>query len=421
MTLGRLATSALRRFAASQSGSVAVTFALSVVPLLLASGMAIDYVRFATARTDLQSALDAGALAAAAAADLSNSERIVAANTTFATNLTTGTIKEADVARSFTVSNGKVVASASFDLPTSLMQLAGIADMAVSVATEVSIPGKQKAEIALVLDYSNSMTEVLGGQVKYVAMKNAAKKLVSDLAAANPKNIKVGLVPFSHQVWVTLPKQDVLNQTGTGTWTGCTQDRKYPYNLTDDAPTSDPASKWGQPNSTLHASWGCGAYVPNNLVVRPLTDDFTVVNAKLDAMKPYAWTHIALGAEFGFRLLSPNEPFGQAASYADTTTKKFMVLLTDGEQTEPAFGPGTVRSVTQGEKNLTAICTNAKAKGITIITIAYNIDDTATVNRLRDCTSDPNKDFFDIGTDNQVAGAFEEIKKQITARVRIGK
>ena len=97
-----------------------------------------------------------------------------------------------------------------------------------------------------------------------------------------------------------------------------------------------------------------------------------------------------------------------------------MVLLTDGEQTEPGFGSST-RSVAAAEKNLEAICTNAKAQGITIMTIAYNIDDSATVDRLRNCTSDPAKNFFNIDSGNNVASAFEEIKKQITAQVRIGK
>ena len=75
----------------------------------------------------------------------------------------------------------------------------------------------------------------------------------------------------------------------------------------------------------------------------------------------------------------------------------------------------------EGESNLSAICTNAKARGTTIITIAYNIDDSDTVDRLRNCTTDPASSFFDIGTDNNVASAFDAIKKQITAQVRIGK
>lgn len=413
--------SLFRRFRHNQRGDTAILFALSVVPVLIATGAAVDYMRYSAAESQLQAALDSGALAAAAASQLNTQQRIDAAESTFTRNLQGSVLADATVSHSFKVKNNAVEATASFEMPTSLMKLAGVNMMNVAASAEVTIPEKQQAEIALVLDYSGSMTEVLGGQVKYVAMKNAAKKLVNDLVTANPKNVKFGLVPFSHHVWVTLPKSAVLGQTGAGTWTGCTQDRPYPANLTDDAPNpADPKTKWGQPLAPVHLAQTCWAYVPNHLIVEPLTDDFAAITNQLDVMQPYSWTHIALGAEFGYHLLSPNAPFGQAAPYSDKHTKKFMVLLTDGEQTEPAFGPG-VRNVSQGEQNLSAICENAKDAGITVITIAYNIDDADTVKRLHDCTTDPDRDFFSIGTDNNVAAAFEEIKRQIASTVRIGK
>jgi Flp pilus assembly protein TadG len=413
-------TSVLRTFGSNQKGTTAITFALAVVPMLLCAGIAVDYMRYANARTELQAALDASALAVAAAANLSNPARIAAGEATFDDNIAAQNIDAATVNKSFKFNAGAVVASASYELPTALMQLAGFSKMNVDVATEISVPDKKKAEIALVLDYSGSMKESLAGEVKYVAMKNAARKLVTDLKAANPKNIKIGLVPFSHHVWLTLPKQHVLGQTGTGIWTGCTQDRKYPYNLKDDTPVAAAASKWGQAVAKVHAGSDCSAYVPKHLTVMPLTDDLAAVNSQLDAMKPYAWTHIALGAEFGFHLLSPNEPFSEGAPYGTKTTQKFMILLTDGMQTEPGFGSGS-RSVEQGEANLEAICSNAKAQGITIMTIAYDIDDNDTVKRLRDCTTDPDKHFFRIGNGNNIAGAFDEIKKEITAQVFISK
>jgi hypothetical protein len=65
-------------------------------------------------------------------------------------------------------------------------------------------------------------------------------------------------------------------------------------------------------------------------------------------------------------------------SYDDEETQKFMVVLTDGAQTEPAFGPGGARTVSQGESNLEAFCTNAKTARITMITIAYDLGDNAT-------------------------------------------
>ena len=56
-------------------------------------------------------------------------------------------------------------------------------------------------------------------------------------------------------------------------------------------------------------SSGCSGYVSNNLVMKPLTNDFAGLKSRLDMMTPYAWTHIALGVEFGFHMLSDNAPF----------------------------------------------------------------------------------------------------------------
>lgn len=411
----------LKNFGICQKGSIAVFYAISAIPVFVAAGSAIDYVRYFANATELQAALDSAALAAAATPEATETERLALAKATFARNLEGGDLSDSAITSSFDIENDTVVAAAQLDMATSLMQFAGIKAMKLSVGAEVAVPGNKKAEIALVLDYSGSMSETIAGGVKYVAMKNAAKDLISDLEAANPDKVKFALVPFSHHVYGTLPKSYILGATGSGNWTGCTQDRKYPYNLTDATPTSANASKWGQAQAPVHISSGCGGYVSNNLVMKPLTNDFAGLKSQLDIMTPYAWTHIALGVEFGFHMLSDNAPFSEGVSYDDDETEKFMVVLTDGYQTEPAFGPGGTRTVAQGEANLEALCTNAKAKGITMITIAYDLDDTATRNRLKNCATDPNTNFF-VATDTAaVASAFDNIKSIITAQVFVSK
>lgn len=408
-------------FGKNQKGTVAITFALSIVPMLLAAGAAVDYVRYANDTTKLQSALDSAALSAAITKGVSDAQRITTAKAVFAENAKSGELAIADIKSSFNVSGDKVIATADMEMPTSLMRLGGINSLLLSTSTEIEIPADKKAEIALVLDYSGSMNDMIAGGIKYIAMRNAAKKLISDLEAANPSKVKFALVPFSHHVYTTLPKAYVLGQTGTGTWTGCTQDRPYPANLTDATPTASNTTKWGQTQAAVHSSDGCSGYISHKLKTVPLTNDFTALKSQLDAMTPYAWTHIALGVEFGFHLLSDNAPFSEGVSYSDPETEKIMIVLTDGTQTEPAFGPGSVRNVTQGEKNLEQLCVNAKAKGITMMTIAYDLDDSTTRNRLRNCSTDPTKHFF-IATDTAaVASAFENIRNAITAQVFISK
>lgn len=419
-TLGAIAQK-VRSFRRSQEGATAVLFALSVVPVLIAAGMAVDYARYTAAETRLQAALDGAALAAATSTQ-TDANRIRIGTTSLQRNLGANGIDASKVDYGFTIANRKISGHASYALPSAFMQLAGISQMEIDLSSEVSLPETSKAEIALVLDYSGSMTEISGGQVKYIAMKNAAKKMITDLDKAAPGKIKVGLVPFSHHVWVTLPASYVLGKGMIGTWTGCTQDRPYPANLTDATP--DPMkdnTKWGQPIAKVHASDGCGAYVPNNLKVAPLTSNLTAIQSQLDVMKPYAWTHIALGAEFGYHLLSPNAPFSEGAAYTDKTTRKYMVLLTDGRQTEPAFGPGTTRTVTQGEYNLGQICKNAKASGITIITIAFDMQEVATKKMLSDCSTDSTKDFFVAEDSSDVAAAFADIQQAIAGKVFVSR
>ncbi len=410
----------ISRFWNSQRGDTAIMFAISAIPVMLAAGAAIDYASYSNAKTHLQAALDTAAIAGAAASGKSDSERASIAEAAFDANLADGPAAGYDIDSEFKVESGVFIANASVDVPTSIMKLAGIPEMNVSGGAEVGLAGNKKAEIALVLDYSGSMGEVSGSKVKYVAMRDAASKLVSDLTLASPGKVKFGLVPFSHHVYVTLPKAFVKGASGTGNWTGCTQDRKYPHNLSNATPTASDASKWNQPVAPEHASDGCGGYAPNKLIVKPLTSDDAAVKSQLAAMKPYAWTHIALGVEFGYHLLSDNLPFDQAAPKSDTETQKFMIVLTDGMQTEPAFGPGTTRNVAQGEKNLEKLCANAKADGIRIVTLAFDLNDSSTRARLKNCASDADS-FFVADDDTDLSAAFEDIKVAITSEIYLRK
>src|ERR687895_1520924 len=57
-----------QRLLADRRGVVAVVFALTLVPMLTAVGAAVDYSRATAVRADLQSAVDAAALAIGRAA-----------------------------------------------------------------------------------------------------------------------------------------------------------------------------------------------------------------------------------------------------------------------------------------------------------------------------------------------------------------
>src|SRR5213595_952240 len=55
----------LQSFGAAEHGNIAMTFALMIIPLMAGVGAAIDYSRANSAKSALQTALDAGLLAGA--------------------------------------------------------------------------------------------------------------------------------------------------------------------------------------------------------------------------------------------------------------------------------------------------------------------------------------------------------------------
>ncbi len=411
----------LKRYLKADTGTIAVTFALSLVPLLVAAGVGIDMARMTSVHTQMQIALDAGAMAGAAAKGKSNAARIKIAEDAFAANSDTSLLSTLSSTVSFKIEGGQVKGRVDASMPTTLLAAAGYTALDVGTSTEVTIPENKKAEIALVLDYSGSMGDVAGTEVKYVAMRNAANKLIDDLTKDNADKVKFALVPFSHQVYTSLPNAYVLGKPATGTWKGCTQDRQFPFNLTDATPTGSNDAKWGQPTAPDHAGFACTGYKDRHLDLKPLSNDFASIKGQLNVMTPYAYTHVALGVEFGYQVLSPNAPFSEGVSYADKGTNKYMVVLTDGEQTEPAFGPGGIRNVAQGDANLESLCANAKASGINIITIAYDLDDSAQRNRLKTCASNADENFYVASNAAEVAKAFDAITNAITATAFLSK
>lgn len=411
-----------KRFAAAEKGTAAVMFAIAVVPLLVAAGSAVDFARYYAAQTQMQAALDQAGLAAAVARDKTKTERQKIGTDAYNANMATGDVSQVSSKVKIDVKDTAVVAIAELTLPTSFMGIVGIDTMDMAAKSEVSIPENKNAEIAFVLDYSGSMGDVSGSEVKYLAMRKAATKLIDHMTKDNADKVKFALVPFSHNVYTSLPNAEVLGQPEIGTWTGCTQDRQYPYNLTDATPSYKiDNSKWGQANAPDHDDYACSGYAKHHLKIQPLTNDFRALKSQISVMTPYAYTHVALGVEFGYHVLSPNMPYAEGVSYTDKKTQKYMIVLTDGEQTEPAFGPNGIRTVAQGDSNLEMLCSTAKASGITMMTVAFDLKDSSQRKRLQGCATDATENFFVANSSNDLAQAFQSITNAISSQVFLSK
>lgn len=168
------------------------------------------------------------------------------------------------------------------------------------------------------------------------------------------------------------------------------------------------------------ASAACQAYSDRNLMVQPLTSNATLLQSKLDAMTPIRLTNIALGLEMGWHMLTRNAPLTEAVSYGDEDMLKFLVLLTDGRQTVGGWGPGGSYNVNRAENNTEALCENIKDEDIRVLTIAFDIDDSQTRNRLRDCATST-ADYFEPETNEELAAVFETIKAKLVQTSRLVK
>mgnify|MGYP003341034031 FL=1 len=147
----------------------------------------------------------------------------------------------------------------------------------------------------------------------------------------------------------------------------------------------------------------------------PLTTDLGAAKSALGAMLPLGNTNIPLGAEFGWNLLDPQEPYAEGVPYDNTETRKYLVLLTDGVQTSSEWGSGESRSVKNGQQNLLTLCSGMGAKGITVFTIAYDITDPAVTNLLSTCA--PGRYYEPEAGDDEIGAVFNAITAQIKNQV----
>jgi hypothetical protein len=169
----------------------------------------------------------------------------------------------------------------------------------------------------------------------------------------------------------------------------------------------------------------------------PLSKDETTVKNAISAMVASGYTTIIEGAMWGWRVLSPGEPFTGGRAYNTENNTKVLVLMTDGQNT---YNPnseflkswystygyvdrnhlGTTSTssstLTQAMDQRTALaCSNIKAAGVLIYTVAFQIpgDQAGALNLLQSCASDQDK-YYAPGTAGELVAAFNAIGRDIS-------
>lgn len=217
----------LNRFAANDRGSVAIVFALSLLPVAAAVGCAIDGVRWFDAKRKTELAVDSALLAGARAMQLDRSAEeaaLAAARRVYASNITARGPVATDTVDFDLVDDKKAIAvKGDATVKTAFLALIGQTTLSIvpqgrALKAEFKASGSRGSdiEISLMLDVTGSMCNDGSGPcttgTKLDGLKAAAQDLVNIVLDDTPSNFKtrVALVPFSTRVRVE-------TNTGDGT------------------------------------------------------------------------------------------------------------------------------------------------------------------------------------------------------------
>lgn len=187
-------------------------------------------------------------------------------------------------------------------------------------------------------------------------------------------------------------------------------------------------------------NYGCNAQPLTRLVNNP-----TSVKAAINAMVADGSTNLLEGFMWGWRTLSPNNPFADGVGYTTPNSRKIIILLTDGmnswsnmtnhnlSQYSPMgfygdnrLGTG-VTTAAQARQQLDAqtlqACTNAKAQGIRVYTVGFSVAtdpiDTAGLSLLQSCASNASMAYV-ANNSTEIVSVFEDIARNVMS-VRVAR
>ncbi|HAH11629.1 MAG TPA: hypothetical protein DCL48_16155, partial [Alphaproteobacteria bacterium] len=359
-------------FTLATSGNVTILYGLCLVPTIAAVGAAVDMGQAVVVRKRLSQAIDAAGLAIGATPGLTAEEIQERAQLFFSANYPATAL--GDTLSLIATQSGNIVTlTASASVDTAFLGILGIEKVDVSSVAEI-VRETRGLEVAMALDNTGSMAD----DGKIGALKTAMTDLITILFgdSANPEKLKMGIVPFSETVrlnttsainngWIdtdgTAPWAQLNFDNGKhalsvwasmnqSSWSGCVEARAEGHEELDTPPSaSNPATRWvpffnpeepdNPPYSGYSRNWTSDGVTgdqntrlrnSNKYVgkknTRPNTDCsmqpiLALTNSKstllnyVNQMQTTGFTHIAIGAAWGWRVLSPTEPFTEGSAY----------------------------------------------------------------------------------------------------------
>ena len=424
-----------RELRKATGGNIAVTFALTLVPVMGCVGAAVDYSRANSAKVAMQAASDATALMLSkTAATVTSAQMQTSATNYFKALFNRSEVTGVTVTPTYTTSGGsKITVKATGSLKADFMALFGVTNMNVGAFSQVDW-GNTRLRVALVLDNTGSMAD----NGKIGALITATNNLLTQLknAAATPGDVYVSIVPFVKDVnvgksnyqatWIDWTDWNTNNgscsnhnyddsqsncqshnKTWThdnhNTWNGCVVDRGN-----SNGPSSNNYDTNATvPTTTIQATLYSAeqySYCPAAAVMA-LNYDWTAMSNLVNSMTPNGNTNQGIGLQLGWQSLVGGGPYPTPpAMDPNYQYSQVIILLTDGLNTQDRW----YANQNQIDTRQAMTCANVKAAGITLYTVQVNTGGDPTSTLLKNCATDASK-FFLLTSSTEIVGTFQQI------------
>jgi len=450
----------MKKFFRDTSGNFAIITGIIAIPIFAMAGGALDYTFIYNKRADTQNGLDAAILYVGTRMSEFTDDQLkeefqksLESNLS-ADQLSSITSTEFNIDRT----SGSFYARLNSGYPTSILRVVGMNTLEYTVESQIRVGSLGGAEVIMALDTTLSMQT----DNKIGALKTAATNFSTSLLGNNTVNdkVKIGIVPFGRYVNVGLDNRnaswlDVEDDSSQEqcsmqapeiSSSGCTSIDvevdgivSHTYNQCTNITYGEPVNTCETVNTIWH---GCVGSRDEPLNVRdtdyfnnkipglmnhscgnpilPLTTNKTDILQAISALTPAGDTYMASGITWGFRAITDGEPFSQgvnAQEAQDKNTRKILVLMSDGENTQaPSPNNFTFHNSTDKEKadefTLQA-CAEAKANDVTIYTIGFGDEITADTEQLLLSCASQSENYLSASNAQELQIAFDKVSNEI--------
>jgi len=465
----------LSNFRKDDKGGILAFYLIMFITLMIGGGMSVDFMNSEYQREKIQDALDRGVLAATAigkAAEAVTPTELAQAEADAILIVKSylqgaGYDPEAPgvaINPEFTFNVQRVAATADYQVDTFFLRLSGINTLGGN-ATAGAIISQRNVEISLVLDVSNSMNFDGGGKI--ADLRTAGANFVGNMLAGNRRQFTfISVLPFNHSVNMG---SDILGRFSSQKWhdyNGCASFESAEYSRTAISPNSGLEQVGHLVNSAKAP--GKENYLCDGGEAIVYSNNATDLENYIGSLSAVGDTAGYIGIKWAMGLLDPSaqpivsdlisdglappEMAGRPAAFFDDSTLKFIIFMSDGamnstyrfDPLQHGIYPGYAQ-VTDGDGNLLpansvenadyweanpdigvwyeqlspsgpspllTACSTAKAQGISVFSIAYDVTPGSPEDQvLEDCATNSDQ-YYSVETDNLDA-AFSLIEATI--------